>query len=31
MEAIKCPVCGCEKVKEISEEKYVCLGCDNVF
>ena len=31
MEAIKCPNCGSEKVKEITEEKYVCLACDNVF
>lgn len=31
MEAIKCPNCGSEKVKELTEEKYVCLACDNVF
>lgn len=31
MEAIKCPNCGSEKVKELTEEKYVCLGCDNIF
>lgn len=31
MEAIKCPNCGSEKVKELSEEKYECLVCDNIF
>lgn len=31
MEAIKCPNCGSEKVQELTEEKYVCLACDNVF
>lgn len=31
MEAIKCPNCGSEKVQEITEEKYVCLACENVF
>ena len=31
MEAIKCPNCGSEKVKELTEEKYACLACDNIF
>lgn len=31
MEAIKCPNCGCEQVRQLTEEKYECLGCDNVF
>lgn len=31
MEAIKCPNCGSEKVQELTEEKYICLACDNVF
>lgn len=31
MEVIKCPVCGNEKCKEITEDKYICLACDNVF
>ena len=31
MEAIKCPNCGSEKVKELTDEKWVCLACDNVF
>lgn len=31
MQAIKCPNCGSEKCKEISEEKWICLACDNVF
>lgn len=31
MEAIKCPNCGSEKVQGLTEEKYVCLACDNVF
>lgn len=31
MEAIKCPNCGSEKVQELTEEKYACLACDNVF
>lgn len=31
MEVIKCPICGNENCKEITEEKYVCLACDNVF
>lgn len=31
MEAIKCPNCGSEKVKELTEEKYECLACENVF
>lgn len=31
MEAIKCPNCGSEKVQELTEEKYVCLACDNIF
>lgn len=31
MEAIKCPNCGNEKVKELTEEKYACLACDNIF
>ena len=31
MEAIKCPNCGSEKIKEVTEEKYICLACDNVF
>lgn len=31
MEAIKCPNCGSEKIQELTEEKYVCLACDNVF
>lgn len=31
MEAIKCPNCGSENVKELTEEKYACLACDNIF
>lgn len=31
MEVIKCPNCGSEKIKELTEEKCVCLACDNVF
>lgn len=31
MVAIKCPNCGSEKVQSLTEEKYVCLACDNVF
>lgn len=31
MEVIKCPICGSEKCKEVSDDKYVCLACDNVF
>lgn len=31
MEAIKCPNCGSEKVKELTEEKYACTACDNIF
>ena len=31
MEAIKCPNCGSEKVRKITEEKYECLACDNLF
>ncbi len=31
MEAIKCPNCGSEKVQELTEDKYVCLACDNIF
>lgn len=31
MEAIKCPNCGSEKIKELTEEKYYCLSCDNMF
>ena len=31
MEAIKCPNCGSEKVQELTEAKYVCTACDNVF
>ncbi|MGN0151653.1 MAG: zinc ribbon domain-containing protein [Wujia sp.] len=31
MIAIKCPNCGSEKVQSLTEEKYVCLACDNVF
>lgn len=31
MEVIKCPVCGNEKCKEVSDDKYICLACDNVF
>lgn len=31
MEAIKCPNCGQEKVQKLTEEKYVCLGCDTEF
>lgn len=31
METIKCPNCGSEKVQGVTEEKYVCLACDNVF
>lgn len=31
MEAIKCPVCGSGDVQELTQEKYVCLACDNVF
>ena len=31
MKAIKCPNCGSEQVKELTEEKYACMACDNVF
>lgn len=31
MEAIKCPNCGSEKVQAVTEDKYVCLACDNIF
>lgn len=31
MEAVKCPNCGNGNVKELTEEKYYCLACDNVF
>lgn len=31
MEAMKCPNCGSEKVKMMTDEKGVCLACDNVF
>ncbi len=31
MEAIKCPICGSEKVEQITDEKYVCQSCDNEF
>lgn len=31
MEAIKCPNCGSEKCKELTEEKWACLACDNIF
>lgn len=31
MDAVKCPNCGSEKVQGLTEEKYVCLACDNVF
>lgn len=31
MEVIKCPVCGNEKCMEISDGKYICRACDNVF
>lgn len=31
MEAIKCPNCGSEKCQEVTEEKWICLACDNVF
>lgn len=31
MQAIKCPNCGSEKCQELTEEKWVCLACDNVF
>lgn len=31
MEAIKCPVCGSAKVQELTEDKYVCLACENQF
>lgn len=31
MEAIKCPNCGSEKVKELTKEKYLCQACDNMF
>ena len=31
MQVIKCPNCGSNAVEQISDEKYQCLGCDNVF
>ncbi len=31
MVAIKCPNCGSEKVQGLTEEKYACLACDNIF
>lgn len=31
MEAVRCPNCGNGNVKELTEEKYYCLACDNVF
>ena len=31
MEEIKCPGCGSGKVRKITEEKYECLACDNLF
>ncbi len=31
MKVIKCPNCGSEKCQELTEEKWVCLACDNVF
>jgi len=31
MQEIKCPNCGSGLVAEITEEKYACLACDNVF
>lgn len=31
MEAVKCPNCGNGNVKELTEDKYYCLACDNVF
>ncbi len=31
MEVIKCPICGSEKCEEVSDGKYTCRACDNVF
>ena len=31
MQTISCPNCGSPQCKEITEEKWVCLVCDNVF
>lgn len=31
MEEIKCPSCGSGAVRKITEEKYECMACDNLF
>ena len=31
MKAIECPNCGCKKCKELTNERWQCLACDNIF
>lgn len=31
MKNVNCPNCGCAQCKEVIDEKWVCLACDNVF
>lgn len=31
MEEIKCPSCGSGAVRKITDEKYECMACDNLF